>query len=290
MNIILQIQGGIGKCVMATAVCEAIKKQYPQDQLIVISGYPEVFLNNPNVYRAFGYGRFSYFYDEFIEGRQFKVMAQDPYLETAYVNQEEHLIKTWCEMNGVPYNGEKPNIHLSAAEVEFFATKITSDRPTLVIQPNGGGDTNIKYAWSRDLPSTVMVQVIEHFRKNYNIIHIKREDQLKYDHTFQFMESFRASAALIYMSSKRLFIDSFAQHVAASIGKHSTVCWIGTSPKVFGYDLHDNILPNPETRKSDLRNSVYTKYSFGGDIFENPYNKETEIFTVDKIIKSIEQQ
>jgi hypothetical protein len=290
MNIILQIQGGIGKCVMATAVCEAIKKQYSQDQLIVISGHPDVFLNNPNVDRAFGYGRFSYFYNEFVDKKDVKIMAHDPYLETTYVRQDEHLIKIWCEMNGVSYNGEKPNIHLSSPEIEFFSTKITSDKPILVIQPNGGGDINMKYSWSRDLPPTVVVQVIEHFRKNYNIIHIKREDQPNYDHTFQFLESFRAAAVLIHMSSKRLFIDSFSQHVAASINKHSTVCWVSTSPKVFGYDVHDNILSNPETRKPDLRNSFYTKYSFGGDIFENPYNKETDIFTVDKIINSIQQQ
>lgn len=275
---------------MATAVCEAIKKQHPQDQLIVISGYPDVFLNNHNVDRAFGYGRFSYFYNEFVDGKDVKIMAHDPYLETAYVKQDEHLIKTWCEMNGIFYNGEKPNIYLSHPEIEFFGSKITSDKPILVIQPNGGGDANMKYSWSRDLPSTVVVQVIEHFRKNYNIIHIKREDQPNYDHTFQFLESFRAASVLLHMSSKRLLIDSFAQHVAASINKHSTVCWIATSPTIFGYDLHDNIISNAETRKPDLRNSLYTKYSFGGDIFENPYNKETEIFTVDKIIKSIEQQ
>jgi hypothetical protein len=288
MNIILQIQGGIGKCVMATAVCEAIKKQHPEDQLIVLSGYPDVFLNNPHVYRAFGYTRFSYFYDEFIEGKEYKIMAHDPYVETAHVRQDEHLIKTWCEMNEIPYNGEKPNIHLSLAEIDFFGSKITSDKPILVIHPNGGGDTNMKYSWTRDLPSNVVVQVIEHFRKKYNIIHIKREDQSKYDHTFPFLESIRAAAVLIHISSKRLFIDSFAQHIAAAINKPSTVCWVGTKPVVFGYDMHDNILANPETRKPDLRNSVYTRFSFGGDIFENPYNKETEVFNVDKIIKSLE--
>lgn len=288
MNIILQIQGGIGKCVMATAVCEAIKKQHPEDQLIVISAYPDVFLNNPNIHRAFGYGRFSYFYDEFIKDKEFKIMAHDPYVETAYARQDEHLIKTWCEMNGITYNGEIPNIHLSLAEIDFFGSKITSDKPILVMQPNGGGDANMKYSWTRDLPSTVVVQVIEHFRNKYNIIHIKREDQLTYEHTFPFLDSIRAAAVLIHMSSKRLFIDSFGQHIAASINKPSTVCWIGTTPTVFGYDLHSNILPNAETRKPDLRNSVYTKFSFGGDIFENPYNKETEIFNVDKIIKSIE--
>jgi len=288
MNIILQIQGGIGKCVMATAVCEAIKKQHPEDQLVVISAYPDVFLNNPNVHRAFGYGRFSYFYDEFVKDKEFKIMAHDPYMETAYARQDEHLIKTWCEMNGIVYNGEIPNIHLSLAEIDFFGSKITSDKPILVMQPNGGADANMKYSWTRDLPSTVVVQVIEHFKNKYNIIHIKREDQPTYDHTFPFLDSIRAAAVLIHLSSKRLFIDSFGQHIAASINKPSTVCWIGTTPTVFGYDLHSNILPNAETRKPDLRNSMYTRYSFGGDIFENPYNKDTEIFNIDKIIKSIE--
>ena len=46
MNIIFQINGGLGKCIMATAVCAAIKKKYPKSNLIVISAYSDVFLNN----------------------------------------------------------------------------------------------------------------------------------------------------------------------------------------------------------------------------------------------------
>ena len=44
MNIIFQIDGGIGKSIAATAVCKAIKAQYPNDKLIVISGckYPVI--------------------------------------------------------------------------------------------------------------------------------------------------------------------------------------------------------------------------------------------------------
>ena len=98
MNIVFQINGGIGKCVIATAVCEAIKKEYPKSKLIVISGYPDVFLNNPNVDRAFVFGGVSYFYEEYIEDKEFKIFAHDPCLQTEHVEQKEHLIKTWCEM------------------------------------------------------------------------------------------------------------------------------------------------------------------------------------------------
>lgn len=290
MNIIFQINGGIGKCVMATAVCEAIKKKYPDSKLIVVSGYADVFLNNPHVYRSYQYGGISYFYDEWIDGKDFKIFAHDPYVQTEHVKQDEHLIKTWCEMFDIPYNGEQPKIHLTSREEKFFSTKFTSDRPLLVLQTNGGAQTEHKYSWARDIPSSVAVAVIDHFRNDYNIAHIRRDDQLHYDGTFAVSDVFRALCVLISMSSKRLLIDSFAQHVAASMDLPSTVCWIANKPEVFGYKIHDNILANPWTNKPELRNSFFGRFNIAGDLVEFPYNTEDEIFDVDKIIKSIEKQ
>lgn len=289
MNIIFQINGGIGKCVMATAVCEAIKKKYPDSKLIVVSGYADVFLNNPHVYRSYQYGGISYFYSEYIDGHDYKIFAHDPYVQTEYVEQKEHLIKTWCEMFDVPYNGEQPKIYLTGREVKFFENKFTSDRPILLLQTNGGAQTEHKYSWARDIPSSVAVKVIDHFRLEYNVVHIRRDDQNQFEGTFGVSDTFRALCVLISMSSKRLLIDSFAQHVAASMSLPSTVCWIANSPKVFGYTMHNNILANPFTTKPELRNSYFGKFNIAGDLLEFPYNHEDEIFDVDKIIKSIEQ-
>lgn len=289
MNIIFQINGGIGKCVMATAVCEAIKKKYPDSKLIVVSGYADVFLNNPHVYRSYQYGGISYFYSEYIDGHDYKIFAHDPYVQTEYVEQKEHLIKTWCEMYDVPYNGEQPKIYLTGREVKFFENKFTSDRPILLLQTNGGAQTEHKYSWARDIPSSVAVKVIDHFKLEYNVVHIRRDDQNQFEGTFGVTDTFRALCVLISMSSKRLLIDSFAQHVAASMSLPSTVCWIANSPKVFGYTMHNNILANPFTTKPELRNSYFGKFNIAGDLLEFPYNHEDEIFDVDKIIKSIEQ-
>lgn len=289
MNIIFQINGGIGKCVMATAVCEAIKKKYPDSKLIVVSGYADVFLNNPHVYRSYQYGGISYFYSEYIDGHDYKIFAHDPYVQTEYVEQKEHLIKTWCEMYDVPYNGEQPKIYLTGREVKFFENKFTSDRPILLLQTNGGAQTEHKYSWARDIPSSVAVKVIDHFKLEYNVVHIRRDDQNQFEGTFGVTDTFRALCVLISMSSKRLLIDSFAQHVAASMSLPSTVCWVANSPKVFGYTMHNNILANPFTTKPELRNSYFGKFNIAGDLLEFPYNHEDEIFDVDKIIKSIEQ-
>jgi hypothetical protein len=287
MNIIFQISGGLGKSIMATAVCSAIKKKYPEANLIVVSAYADVYLNNPNVHRAYNFGGFSYFYDEFIDGKEFKIFANDPYLETAHVKQNEHLIKTWCEMFDVPYNGEQPELFLTEREKQFYENKFVADKPVMVIQTNGGAQTEHKYSWARDLPSTTVIKIIEHFKDEYYIAHIRREDQLGYEHTIPVTDSFRGLCILLSLSSKRLLIDSFAQHAAAALNLPSTVCWIANKPKVFGYELHNNIQSNPFTNKPELRNAYLSKFNIAGDLIEFPYNSENEIFNVEAIIESL---
>ena len=56
---------------------------------------------------------------------------------------------------------------------------------------------------------------------------------------------------------------------------------------MFGYDIHTNIIANPETKKADLRASYLTKYNIGGDLIEFPYNNESEIFNIDEVINKL---
>ena len=135
MNIIFQINGGIGKCILATSVCEAIHKQYPDSQLIVMSGYPEVFINNPFVYRSFSFGMTQYFYEDFIEGKEFKVFGHDPYIQTEHLMQNEHLTHTWTRMFGIDApESVIPKLYLTDRERKFFGQKFTSDKPILLLQ------------------------------------------------------------------------------------------------------------------------------------------------------------
>jgi len=89
------------------------------------------------------------------------------------------------------------------------------------------------------------------------------------------------------MSSKRLFIDSFAQHVAAAFNLKSTVCWIANKPEVFGYDVHDNISSNQFTIKPETKNSFLTEFNIQGDLLEFPYKGEHEVFDEKAIIQSL---
>ena len=84
-------------------------------------------------------------------------------------------------------------------------------------------------------------------------------------------------------------MDSFAQHVAATLNLPSVVLWVVNSPKVFGYDVHTNIVANPETKQSDIRAAYLSKYNISGELVEFPYKNENEIFDIAKIVEALKK-
>ena len=292
MNIVFQINGGIGKNVMATAVCEGLKKKYPDSKLIVVCGYPEVFVNNPYVDKTFNFNQTTYFFKEYLENKEFEVFCHDPYLTTSHIKQQPHLIHTWFELFGLKYENEQPRIFLTDREINFYRSKLMSDKPILLMQTNGGAENQaLKYSWARDIPAHIVMKVIEEFAPTHNILHIRRDDQPQFQNTTQLKEDFRVIAALIPLAQLRLFMDSFAQHTAYAMGcGNSTVLWVANKPEVFGYGVNQNIVANPHTIQPDLRHSYLGKFDISGNPLEFPYNNEGEIFDVDKVIASIKSQ
>jgi hypothetical protein len=132
-----------------------------------------------------------------------------------------------------------------------------------------------------------MEQIIERFKEDYAIVHIKRDDQFMYQNTIGALDNFRSIAILLTMASKRLLIDSSAMHIATALNLQSIVTWVGTNPKVFGYDMHKNILANPFTKELDLNHSFYQKLPLFEDISKIPYNDLNEVFDVKKIIDEL---
>ena len=289
-NIVFQIDGGIGKSIMATAICAAIKKQYPSHRLIVITGYPEVFLCNPDVDVKLGFGELSYFYEKYVEGHEHenKYFLLNPYLTTDFINRRGHLIEVWCEMFGIRYNGEMPKLYVNQREAEFYGKNFRSQKPIMVVQTSGGAPNQPnKYSWARDLPMETAQQIVNFFAQHYTVYHIRREDQPALQNTVPVQAEFRAIVILISMSAKRLFIDSFGQHVAAALGLPSVVCWIANTPSQFGYALHTNVLASPPTLRPELKFSQFSRFNIGGMPIEFPYNHEGEIFNPQTIADAL---
>ena len=289
MNIIFQVEGGLGKSIMATAMVKVIKKRYKNANIIVVTAYTDVFLNNPDVFEVHNINQINGLYLKHIKDQNVKVFAIEPYKDTDFITEKPiSLLKTWCKVLGLRYNNEQPQIYLTQPEIDYFTPFYTNDKPILAIQPHGGPEgIGYEYAWTRDIPSPTVEQIIEHYKESHLIIHIKRPDQKIYENTLQALDGFRSIAILLQISDKRLLIDSFAQHMAAALNLKSTVCWVTTQPEVFGYNIHDNTKSEPFTKEPDLTAAMYNPFHLTQDIHTIPYNDLNEVFNVNKIITSL---
>ena len=107
MNVIFQIEGGLGKSIMATAMVKVIKKRYKNANIIVITAYPDVFLNNPDVFEVHNINQINGLYLKLIKDQKCKIFTEDPYRNSDFITEQPiHLFKTWCKIYGLNYNNE----------------------------------------------------------------------------------------------------------------------------------------------------------------------------------------
>ena len=258
-----------------------------------MTSWTEVFLNNPRVHRVFKSGNTPYFYRDYLEGRESIVLKGEPYFITDHLYSKQHLIKSWCELHNLPFDGNiQPELYFNIAEKMYYANNIQNDKPILVMQTNGGNyEDGRSYCWTRDLPVSQSQILVDELSKKYKIYHVTRKNGPPLNNVERVDEvaSKRTFLSLLLKSEKRLLIDSCMQHAAAAFDLPSTVCWIGTSPDVFGYQMHKNILPNKEEVKKcggSMIDSLFFDYDFNGPEHEFPYD-DFDIFDLQTIYDSI---
>ncbi len=287
--IVWHIEGGLGKNVAATALIESLQNKYTDRKIIIVASYPEVFINHPIVYRVYKVGNTQYFYDDFIKDKDTIIFKHEPYFESNHIMRRKHLIDNWCSLLGVDYENQYPVLNFNLVQ-QRLANMWTREKPVLVIQTNGGPlNSDLIYSWTRDIPFDVSLLITEKYSKTHHIIQVCKPSSRKLpnveviDKQMSSMEIF----LLLAVADKRILIDSCLQHAAAALNIESTVFWIGTSPKNFGYVLHNNIVANPPTNVTKMIDSYLFDYSFDGITHECPYFTIEEMFNVTEIIKNI---
>lgn len=283
--LIFQIKGGLGKSIAATSLVDDIKKYYPDRSLIIVASYPEVFMNNPCVDRVYRLGQTTYFWEDYIEGKDTIVFAQEPYDQTGHILKKDHLIQTWCSLLSIPYTGQTPKVYVN------YTQRKTADmwkraKPVLVLQTCGGAlESSQSYTWSRDMPPEVADRIVKVYSNDYHILHITRPSGYviqgveRIDYQLHPVEMF----GMLVCSSKRFLIDSCLQHAAAAFNLPSTVYWIATSPLVYGYDIHLNVTAKRPVKANQLINSYLFDYQFDQNNQECPYLDIHEMFDLEDL-------
>ena len=295
---IFHVQGGIGKHVAATAIAQAIKNNHPDRKLIVVCAYAEIFNNLSFVDRVYTIGATSYFYQNYIQGKDSIIFHHEPYYTTDHIHKKLPLIQNWCKLYGLEYNNEQPVIKFNKLQYDLSRKFwVKGSKPIMVIHTNGGMmTTDAKpYAWTRDMPEKLAQDLVDNYKKDYTIYQITKINSPKLkganhifasqQQTLSLMEYF----SILLHSDKRILIDSSLQHAAAATNKPSTVLWNGTSPTVFGYDIHTNITTKiPYDFK--LPGSYLFDFDFNGNEVEYPFTDDQELFNIDDIIASVDKQ
>jgi hypothetical protein len=290
--LVWHIEGGLGKNIAATGLIADIAKKYKSRKIIIVASYPEVFLNHPNVYRVYRVGMTSYFYHDYILGKDTVVFRQEPYFQSGHIMKKKHLIENWCNILNIDYKKQKPSIFMNMIQNQLPGIW-NREKPILLIQTNGGSfqGQNLNYTWTRDMPIDLSLYITEKYQNDYHIIQLTREGSIKIpnvevvDYPMTNMELI----GLLLASDKRFLIDSSLQHAASAFNLKSVVFWIGTTPENFGYDLHINVNAQPPKGNVKLIDSYLFDYSFDGAVHECPYNNVGEMFSVPELDKIIEE-
>lgn len=104
MYSIFHIDGGIGKNILATSVISSLKKSDPDRNIIIVSGWPQVWFNNPNVYQIYSFTTIANFYKNYIKEKDVKIFRQEPYYTEDYILRKSHLIESWCKMINIKWD------------------------------------------------------------------------------------------------------------------------------------------------------------------------------------------
>jgi len=287
---IFHIEGGLGKHIAATAVAEAIKKNHPDRELIVVCAYPEIFLNLGFIDRVYRLGMVPYFYRDFIDGKDSLIFKHEPYFTTDHIHKRLPLIENWCKLYDLDYGGETPSLVFNRRQQEFGYNKWNRDKPIVVIHTNGGpmDEQPYPYSWCRDIPKDLAQSIVDYYSvSGHHVIQICRNQVNALNNVEVVTESMgnMELLSLLLLSQKRILIDSSLQHAAAALELPSTVLWVATSPNIFGYSIHSNVQANlPETVK--LPDSYLFDYNFNGLIHECPILDEP-IFNYDEVMDVI---
>ena len=216
-NLLLHINGGLGKCIMATAVIRSFKKANPGSKVVVVSGYPEVFINNRDIYRNFNYNT-PYLWQDYYGTSEWEVSAHDPYFEPSWIkNQKVHLIDVWCQMLGVPSVQKTPILYFSSPEVDELQAMVKTDKPLIVVQSTGGSKPEAR-SWTRNPPQNEFEEYLQSFKDSHYVLHLALPQTPALVNCHQRVETLnrRQAMCLIHYAAGFIGIDSFGQHARAA--------------------------------------------------------------------------
>ena len=237
-QIVVQIDGGVGRCICAIPALEKLSKSR---EVIVLTGHPEVFYSHPDIYKVYGLGR-EYMFDDVIKHGEFTF--PEPYWDHHYYQQRRTLTESFYVLlnKEEPPGKLKPTIYLSQEEMKEADTYINNIRAQIgnkkivAFQPFGAsfdqqsGTDNTNRSMTYDTVEFLLEGLHEGCCfLNFTSVGIKNKAMCIEEFTL------RQRFALIPHCQYFIGIDSFAAHACYSMGLPGTQFMGSTNAINVGY-------------------------------------------------------
>ena len=277
-KLLLYIQGGLGKVIMSTAVIRNYKEKYPEHEVITVSGYPEVFFNNPYVSKALSFAH-PYLWRDYISDPKVKVFAGEPYHTTEWIKnrKDRHLIGIWTRLLDpeLKVKHNYPDLYFSGPELEELQRMIVTEKPLAVVQSTGGADPSAS-DWTRNPPKAELEKYLEKYLESHFVVHLAVPETPPLQNVHQRLEvlSKRQALCLVYHVPKFIGIDSFGLHVRAAQKERSdTDIFLPLKDSVVrvSYDIVNNITPCETVQRL-----IEEAPLFHSTLFKNPIQSPAE--------------
>jgi len=241
---------GVGDCIITTSGIRTLKKTNPDTTIYVASVYPFVYENNPHIEQVYQLGHPSVqeFYLNHVRECGFnRVINMKWYERNYHTKYDGPMSKAACELLGVPFDEDKPELFLTEEEKRFARSFLKSfKKPIVLIQ---GFGSNVRGAGTQmtNVKDWVMdgwVDLVKRGKHIFDFVQVGGDGEPKIDGVDMNVcgqMSWRQSFALINECFSFVAIDSFLQHAALAFGKKGIVLFGRSNPIILGHEFHINI-------------------------------------------------
>lgn len=262
---LINVEGGLGKNVMLTAILRELREAKGYDEMYVISPYHDVFKSCEAVTDAFQPG-LGTLYQELVLDPDCDVLWKEPYSNQRFIKKECHLFDAWAEEFGFELSNSPDTYapELSRIEQEFpMLSKIAEghkakwDNNFCIVQFTGGQSplspqkdqqgnpipyTSAEEVIKRNYPKgSQVVQLLKEKWPDATIVHYALPNEPALDGTERIEVPYLTYHLLARDAKEIVCIDSSLQHLATGVNPNVTVVWGETRPEHFGYACNRNI-------------------------------------------------
>jgi hypothetical protein len=262
---LINVEGGLGKHVMLTAILTELKDKGGYDELYVISPYFDVFKACEAVTDAFPPGQGG-LYQELVLDPDCDILWKEPYSNQKFIKKQCHLFDAWAEEFGITLTKDACNYvpDLSKIESEFpHLRKIANEcsekwhHNFCIVQFTGGQSPlnptrndkgellpymNMQEAIKRNYyKGQAIIDLLHRKYPDTTVVHFALPNEPGFEGTERVEIPYLTYHLLAAEAKEIVCIDSSLQHLSTGVNDNITVIWGETRPEHFGYNCNHNI-------------------------------------------------